>query len=320
MELHDIHSAIIENKAEWIAASNPVFELAEADQRSRLGVLLDEERLGQLRRRADLNMSAVLDDVVAKRGQSPVKELAESTQELLRLSQAVRSLPTGMPQFLYLPFWCVREVDWRFRHGHDYVTPIRDQGGCGSCVAFGTTATLESMILIEHYLNTDLSEAELLFCGGGSCGGWWPDSAVTYLENRGLSQESCFPYHDFDMPCHTCLERDAEAIKVTGNTVLWNFDQRRDYINFVGPVMCVFEVFDDFFGYSSGIYSHVTGGLAGLHCVEVIGFDDFLSCWICKNSWGPYWGDGGFFRIKYGECGIDSTFPFWGIYGAEFLT
>jgi C1A family cysteine protease len=197
------------------------------------------------------------------------------------------------------------------------VTSIKDQGGCGSCVSFGTIATLESMVIIERNIVTDLSEAELLFCGGGSCGGWWPDSAVTYLKNRGVAQETCFPYLGHNMPCTVCSRRDGEAIKVTGNTAISDVSQRKDYLAWVGPTMCVFQVYDDFFGYGSGVYSHVTGGLAGLHCVEVIGYDDCGGYWICKNSWGSGWGEAGFFRIAYGQCEIDTNFPFWGISGTE---
>jgi len=320
MDLVEIQAAIEKGKATWVAEANPILQLSEADQHARLGVILDEAQLGRLRREKEVDMVALIAGVADARHHRPAVDIAEATRQALALTASVRALPGGLPPTLLWPFRCALEVDWRFRHGRNFVTPITDQGGCGSCVSFGATATLESMVLIDHYISTDLSEAELLFCGGGSCGGWWPDPAVTYLKTKGLSQESCFPYHDFDMPCGTCLERDAEAIKVTGSAVIWNATQRRDYINFVGPVMCVFEVYGDFFGYSSGVYTHVTGGLAGLHCVEVIGFDDFQSCWICKNSWGSYWGDAGFFRIAYGQCGIDSTFPFWGIYGAEFYT
>jgi C1A family cysteine protease len=200
------------------------------------------------------------------------------------------------------------------------VTSIKDQGGCGSCVAFGTTASLESMVLIEHDVSLDLSEAELLFCGGGSCGGWWPDSAVTYLLNYGIAHETCFPYADHNMPCTHCGERDGEAVQITSNIVIFDLAQRKQYLAQVGPVMCVFEVYGDFFGYSQGVYSHTMGGFAGLHCVEVIGYDDLHGCWICKNSWGASWGDHGFFQIAYGQCGIDSTYPFWGVSGTRWYT
>jgi C1A family cysteine protease len=143
------------------------------------------------------------------------------------------------------------------RRGRNNVTPIKDQGGCGSCVAFGTTSTLESMILIEHNVSFDLSEAELLFCGGGSCGGWWPDSAVTCLLNKGIAHETCFPYQDHNMPCTTCAQRNGEAIRVRNHVTTFDVDQRKRYLAHVGPVMAVFEVHDDFFAYSSGVYHHV---------------------------------------------------------------
>jgi C1A family cysteine protease len=75
-----------------------------------------------------------------------------------------------------------------------------------------------------------------------------------------------------------------------------------------GPLASAFTVYSDFFlWYSSGVYRHVSGDFLGLHCTCVIGYDDAAGCWICKNSWGAGWGESGFFRIAYGQCGIDST-------------
>ena len=81
-----------------------------------------------------------------------------------------------------------------------------------------------------------------------------------------------------------------------------------------GPVTGCFLVYQDFFSYRSGVYRHVSGALRGGHCVALVGYDDTQGCWIAKNSWGAGWGDGGFFRIAYGECGIDSWY---GPYGAR---
>jgi len=58
--------------------------------------------------------------------------------------------------------------------------------------------------------------------------------------------------------------------------------------------------------YTGGIYEYKYGLFAGNHLVSIIGYDDTQGYWICKNSWGTSWGENGFFRIKYGECGIDS--------------
>lgn len=89
-------------------------------------------------------------------------------------------------------------VDWRNRNGN-HVTPVKDQKSCGSCVSFGTTATVESMASIEKGQLLDLSEADLHFCSshGASCGGWWPDQAYNEIKNRGIVPEAIYPYMDF---------------------------------------------------------------------------------------------------------------------------
>jgi C1A family cysteine protease len=73
-----------------------------------------------------------------------------------------------------------------------------------------------------------------------------------------------------------------------------------------GPVSACFVVYNDFFSYKSGVYTHVTGTVAGGHCISMVGYDDAAGCWICKNSWGTGWGENGFFRIAYGQCSIES--------------
>ena len=93
-------------------------------------------------------------------------------------------------------------IDWRHFPAHaplpagDYVTPVRDQKSCGSCVAFGTLAAFESAIRI-HDKNpakaVDLSEADLFYCHAeaeqgrhcsGPTGGWWPDAALACCQNQ----------------------------------------------------------------------------------------------------------------------------------------
>jgi C1A family cysteine protease len=324
-DLKTIRAEILRTRAAWKAKDSPLLRLSGAEAIRRLGIVLDERDLADLRALPTPDMARV---VAQSRGglrlAQPGASVARATGA--KKGRAARALPRDdfyvldaelLDRVRKLILRWPRRVDWRNRKGRNNVTPVRDQGGCGSCVAFGTTATLESMILIEHVATFDLSEAELLFCGGGSCGGWWPSSAVTYLMNKGISLEACFPYAAHNMSCTTCVERDGEAIKVLTQTTIFDMTQRKQYLTNIGPMMCVFEVYGDFFGYASGVYSHVSGSLAGLHCVEVIGFDDLLGCWICKNSWGAGWGDAGFFRIAYGQGNIDSGFPFWGISGTQ---
>ena len=68
-----------------------------------------------------------------------------------------------------------------------------------------------------------------------------------------------------------------------------------------------FDVYSDFMSYKGGIYKHVTGGRQGGHAVKLVGYgtESGTDYWIIANSWGPAWGESGFFRIAYGEVGID---------------
>ncbi len=208
-------------------------------------------------------------------------------------------------------------VDWRNRGGN-HVTPPKDQGGCGSCVSFCATGLVESMASIERGQKLDLAEADLHFCSshGANCGGWWPDQALGQVKSRGIPDEAAFPYNTaFTGPggapvCKLVPDRDARAVKIGSFGALASMTDRKNHLTNVGPCSAVLEVFDDFFSYGSGVYSHVSGGLAGLHCVLVIGYSEAEQCWICKNSWGTGWGDGGFFKIRYGQCKIDTDFPF----------
>jgi len=320
-----IHRAILETKANWVAKPiAPFVDLPEDQLRRRLGVILDEPKLNALRTATPPEVVRVIAHFETARV-VPLEQAAISREAVghvadrLRLGEQIVNQLTQPGALTSPTTQLLLKVDWRNRKGRNNVTPVKDQGGCGSCVAFGLTATLESMVLVEHNLPLDLSEAELLFCGGGGCGGWWPDSGITYIKNRGVALESCFPYHDHDMPCTTCADRNGEAIQAVNSVVYFPTGDRRSYLCSIGPMAAVFEVYEDFFSYSSGIYSHVSGSLAGLHCVEVIGFDDFNKFWICKNSWGTGWGENGFFCIAYGQCNIDGQYPFWGMYGTRWF-
>ncbi|HEY4375636.1 MAG TPA: C1 family peptidase [Acidimicrobiales bacterium] len=214
--------------------------------------------------------------------------------------------------------------DWRSEQGHDWVTPVKDQGDCGSCVAFGSTAAVEAACRIAAAtpsLDIDLSEADLFYCVAGSqgrtcdgpAGGWWPEGALDAYRDVGVPPESCFPYVAGDQRCHQVTDPHAPFTKITGWKRLHGVGAGRAWIAEHGPVVACLSVYDDFRAYSSGVYHHVDGDLLGGHCVCLVGFDHATECWIAKNSWGTGWGDGGFFRIGYGQCGIDQEM--WAIDG-----
>jgi C1A family cysteine protease len=205
--------------------------------------------------------------------------------------------------------------DWRNVGGNNYITPVRDQGGCGSCVAFGTAAAVEGTARARRNnptLAIDLSEAHLFYCIAASQGrncqnGWWPDAALDGFKNVGIADDACFPYTAGDQSCNLCADWQTRITKVTGWHAISTQNDMRAWLATHGPLVTCFTVYTDFFFYSGGIYQHVTGRVEGGHCVCVVGYDDINRYWICKNSWGTGFGESGYFRIAYGDCGIDST-------------
>jgi len=78
-----------------------------------------------------------------------------------------------------------------------------------------------------------------------------------------------------------------------------------------GPVETSFDVYDDFENYKSGIYHRVSSKMVGGHAVRIVGWgvDKGVDYWKIANSWNPYWGESGYFRIIRGtnECGIEDS-------------
>ncbi|HEV3323895.1 MAG TPA: C1 family peptidase [Solirubrobacteraceae bacterium] len=205
--------------------------------------------------------------------------------------------------------------DWRDVGGKNFVTPIKNQESCGSCVAFGSIAPVESLIRIKRNdpnYAADLSEAHLFFCygpkaGAGRCpaGGWSPEPAYTSMKT-GVVDEDCFPYTPVDQPCKLCTDWQNRLTKISGWNKPTTIPEIKNLLSTTGPATACFTVYEDFMHYKSGVYKHVAGRVVGGHCVCIVGYDDAQGCWIAKNSWGTGWGEGGFFRIAYGQCGIDN--------------
>lgn len=88
-------------------------------------------------------------------------------------------------------------------------------------------------------------------------------------------------------------------------------DAMKEWLLTRGPLLSLFAVHEDFYAYLDGVYHYVSGACEGGHCVAVIGFDDGGEYWVARNSWGSLWGEGGTFRIGFGERGIDASM--WGV-------
>jgi hypothetical protein len=203
---------------------------------------------------------------------------------------------------------------WDMRNvaGKNYTTSVKDQGSCGSCVSFDTCAALEATlkwIQQNPSLAIDLSEADLFFRGGASCEeGWTLEEANTRLQNHGVGPESCYPYPNG--PIKSCI--DSNPVKILSSTRITSDAQAKDWLATRGAIQAAMDVPEGLFNYTGGVFKDDGSPVAGQHAVCIVGFDDTKGCWIVKNSWGLGWGEQGWFRIAYGQCGIFRKYAAYG--------
>jgi C1A family cysteine protease len=223
-------------------------------------------------------------------------------------------------------FGAPASFDLRNVNGSNFITSVKNQGSCGSCVAFGVIAAVEGTerkAKNNPNLAVDYSEAHLFYCHArsegrrcsGSSGGWWVPPALTHFTNTGVVVDECYPYTAGDQNCSgLCSNWQSKVTKITGSTKLTDLNAMKEWISTKGPLVACYTVYNDFYAYKSGVYRRTAGStLEGGHCICVVGYNDSQGAWICKNSWGPAWGDSGYFRIAYGQVGIDNEM--WGING-----
>lgn len=187
--------------------------------------------------------------------------------------------------------------DWS---DHDAVTPVRDQGACGSCWAFGTHAAFEGSYAILNGALIDTAEQDTLDCSGeGSCsGGWW---AYQYLIDKGTSNESDYPYVASKGSCRSDLERPhlAEVWDYVDSTKeIPSVEALKQALCEYGPLAAAVRVTSAFQAYTSGVFNETATGRVN-HAVTLIGWDDAKQAWRIKNSWGNGWGESGFMWIAY---------------------
>jgi len=200
------------------------------------------------------------------------------------------------------------------------VHAIRDQQQCGSCWAFAASEALSDRFCIASNgsVNVVLSPEDMVECNSTNqgCNGGILGLAWKYLENQGITTDSCNPYTSgagtVGKCPSTCVDGSAfkkfkceagSTQKASGPAAI------KSLIQASGPVETGFTVYNDFMNYQSGIYHHVTGRQLGGHAVKIIGWgvENGTNFWICANSWNTSWGENGFFRIKEGDSGIDDA-------------
>jgi C1A family cysteine protease len=203
------------------------------------------------------------------------------------------------------------KIDWRNQDNKTWVSPVKNQLQCGSCVAFAVLAATEARYRIRRKSPSDpidLSEADLFFNGRGSCAkGWQISKAFGRLAEYGVGQESDFPYQ----PEQMSGRKIPAVVKTPAPETTVDDALCKQWLAARGPVVSGLRVHADFGYYKSGVYRPAVSTVRGDHAVAIVGYDDELAAWIIQNSWGETWGEGGFGYLGYGVCGLGTVYPFY---------
>jgi len=233
-----------------------------------------------------------------------VNEFSDRTEEeFARLLGAVAPAEYVTVE-VNIPGEPMADVDWRTKGA---VTPVKNQGQCGSCWAFSTTGTLEGYaVCVKKAALPSLSEQQLVDCakpGNSGCNGGMPNRALDWTgKNGGLCSGADYPYTARD---GTCKKGCKPVFSITGSSNAKGEDSLVKLLN-VQPVSVAIDASSAFSSYKSGVFSGPCSSSSINHAVLAVGYTD--QYWLVKNSWGTSWGTTGYINMVRGKniCNINS--------------
>jgi len=201
-------------------------------------------------------------------------------------------------------------LDWSSKGA---VTPVKNQGQCGSCWAFSTTGSVEGVTQISSGKLVSLSEQQLVDCAGAEgnqgCNGGLMDYGFEYIiKNGGLDTETDYRYTAQDGACNRAKAgKKNSPIKGYKDITVGSEAALMDAVN-LNPVSIAIEADQSGFQfYSGGVFSGNCGHQLD-HGVLLVGYgtDAGKDYWKVKNSWGQSWGESGYIRLVRGknQCGL----------------
>eukprot|EP00746_Dinoflagellata_sp_MGD_P009731 gnl/MRDRNA2_/MRDRNA2_119889_c0_seq1.p1 gnl/MRDRNA2_/MRDRNA2_119889_c0~~gnl/MRDRNA2_/MRDRNA2_119889_c0_seq1.p1 ORF type:complete len:357 (-),score=76.22 gnl/MRDRNA2_/MRDRNA2_119889_c0_seq1:115-1185(-) len=217
--------------------------------------------------------------------------------------------------------------DWRTKNA---VTPVKNQGACGSCWAFSATETIESALILKDKKHVLLSPQQITSCAGLDspalgCNGGWPAWAYAYVEKvGGITTAADYPYTSGTTGATgTCNKSDDKwagdvlsfkyAVPPCNNTCADQYKQEaalESALANVAPISVCMDA-SPWMLYQPGqiLSSGCPSAYDSIdHCIQLVGYnkEGATPYWIVRNSWGTDWGTEGYIYIEMGKnlCGI----------------